>query len=218
MAHIIVASLIIVSGVRADNFLDRFGLKLNPGGIMALGGHFNDHQKLREIANIGVGLNGGLRFIVNDYIALDLGYAFNWMAIKKDSQPFDYKEMHPAFNLQMFTLNGTFSLGSGYLIEPYLTLGAGLCPWRFSQTSLWGAAWPAPGNQKGPFGKNSFGINIGLGAETDTFLFSRCSVFVEIKYHYIYSRDVKRLGTDDFNEQDFLGLNVGLVYYFGNKQ
>jgi opacity protein-like surface antigen len=207
--------LVVVSCGQAASFAERFSLRLSPGGLLALGGYYNDTQKLSEIVNTGIGLNGGIRYKVSDFVFIDLGYAFNWLSVKKDERPFDYKEQNPAFNLQTFSVNGTFFLASGYMIEPYLTLGAGICPWRFSQNPVWGEAWPAPADPEKSFSKTSLGLNIGLGVES--YLFSKVSVFAEIKYFYVFARDIENFGTDDFTEQDFLGLNIGLIYHFGKK-
>lgn len=205
----------IISGVEASDFLNKFSIKLSPGGIFALGGNFNDTEKLRKELNFGLGLGGGLRYKINENIFIDAGYIFNWMSIKEDKRPFAYKEQSPAFNLQMFTLNGTFFLKSGYIVEPYLTLGCAICPWKFSEDAIGGGAWPAPGKPDNDFSNTSLGLNIGLGVEC--YLFSIFSVFVEVKYHYVYTRDVEKFGTDDFTEQDFLGVSIGLIHYFGKK-
>jgi opacity protein-like surface antigen len=209
------ALLIVVSVGRASSFAERLSLRLSPGGILALSGYYNDTSKLNKIVNIGIGLNGGIRYKVSDFIFIDAGYAFNWLSVKKDERPFDYKEQHPALNLQMFSLNGTFFFTSGYTIEPYFTIGAGLCPWQFSQHAFGGGAWPAPCHPENSFSKTSLGLNIGLGLES--YFFSKVSAFAEIKYSYIFARDIEKFGTDDFTEQNFLGLNIGLVYYFGKK-
>jgi opacity protein-like surface antigen len=207
--------LVVVSTGEASGVAERFSLRFSPGGILALDGYYNDTQKLSKVVNMGIGLSGGIRFKVSDFVFIDTGYAFNWLSVKKDERPFDYKEQSPAFNLQTFSLNGTFFFTSGYMIEPYFTLGAGICPWRFSQNPVWGEAWPAPADPEKSFSKTSLGLNVGLGVES--YLFSKVSVFAEIKYFYIFARDPGKFGTDDFTEQDFLGLTIGLIYYFGKK-
>jgi opacity protein-like surface antigen len=212
---LMVALPMIVSGIRASDFLNKFSIRISPGGMLALGGNYNDTEKLSAVVNIGVGLNAALRYEISENIFIDVGYKFTWMSIKGDKKPFAYKEKSPAFNMQMFTLNGTFFLKSGYTVEPYFTLGCGICPWRFSEDSLWGEAWPAPGKPDESFSKTSLGLDIGLGVES--YLFSIFSAFVEIKYYYIFSRDVEKFGTDDFNEQDFLGINIGIIFSFGKK-
>lgn len=215
MICLIVALPMIISGVRASDFLNKFSIRLSPGGILAIDGNYNDTEKLKEVVNIGLGFGGGFRYKINENIFIDASYIFNWMSIKGDKEPFAYKEKSPAFNLQMFTLNGTFFLKSDYMVEPYFTFGCGICPWKFSEDAIWGEAWLAPGKPDESFSNTSLGLNIGLGIES--YFFSRFSVFAEIKYHYVFSRDVEKFGTDDFTEQDFLGLSIGLIFYFGKK-
>ncbi len=205
--------LLIVSGAGAGQLWNRLSFRLSPGGILAVGGSYSDTEKLSSVVNIGAGLSAALRYQVNDYLALDAGYAFQWLSVKKAQRPYAYKEQAPALNIQMISLNATFSLGSGYVVEPYLTAGIGIYPWRFSQTALWGKAWPAPSQPAESFSDTSPGFNIGLGVES--YLFSKVFLTAELKYHYLFSRDVDKFGTDDFTQQDFLGLTIGLLYRFG---
>lgn len=204
-----------ISGVRASDFLKKFSIKLTPTGIFAVDGNYDDTDKLRKVVNIGLGLGGTLRYEVNENVYIDAGYIFNWMSVKEEKKPYAYKETSPAFNLQMVTLNATFFLKSGYMLEPYLTLGCAICPWKFSKDPIWGEAWPALGNPDKSFSNTDFGLNIGLGLES--YFFSLFSLFAEIKYYYVFSRDIEKFGTDDFTQQDFLGLSVGLIYNFKKK-
>jgi opacity protein-like surface antigen len=205
--------LLIASSAGASSFVDRFSFKLSPGGVIAMGGHFTDSVKLNKAVGIGIAMTAALRVKVTDYFVLDAGYTFDWMAVKKSYRPFEYKEQTPALNLGMMTLNGTLFMSQGYAIAPYLTFGAGMCPWQFSRKALGGGAWPAPGNPANEFSAMSFGLNTGLGAEIS--LSTKLNVFVEAKYHYIFARNISKFGTDDFNQQDFLGLNIGLVFHLG---
>jgi opacity protein-like surface antigen len=207
--------LAVVSAAGAANFTDRFSLRLGPGGVVALGGQYSDSEKLGKVVSMGMSFDAVLRYKLNDNVYIDAGYMFDWMSVKKAKRPFDYKESRPALNLQMFTVNGTLFLSSGYRIEPYFTLGAGICPWRFSSRMIWGDPWPAPANPDKQFSGTDLGLNIGFGLEA--FLFRKISAFVEFKYHYIFARHAERFGTDDFTQQDFLGLSVGLAYDFGKK-
>jgi len=200
---------------QAAGFADRFSLRAGPGGLMALSGQYTDSTKLGKAVNIGAQFGGGLRYRFNDYLAAEARYAFGWMPVKKAERPYAYKEGHPAFNLQMLTLNGMLFLSSGYKFDPYLTAGVGIYPWMFSGTALGGEAWPAPGNRENSFSALSPGLNAGAGV--DIFLFAKCFLFAEVQYHYVFARNVGKLGTDDFTQQDFLGLNVGLVFKFGKR-
>lgn len=206
---------VIVSGIGANDLTKRLSIRFAPGGIMALGGSYRDTQKLSQVVNAGAGLGVGLRYQMSENIFLDLGYDFCWLSVKGDYKPFAYKEKSPALNLQMLTVNGVFFLTSGYRLEPYLTLGAGLCPWEFSQVPIWGSPWPAPAQPEESFSNLSLALSCGLGVES--YLFSRFAVFVEIKYLYLFSRDPEKFGTDDFNQQDFLQATIGLTYHFSRK-
>lgn len=209
------AALLLVCTGAGAGVLDRFSLRVGPGAILPLGGSYTDTQKLNKIVQLGAVMNGGLRCQLSEYFYVDAGYAFNWMPVKKEARPFDYKELRPALNIQMWNLNATLFLSKGFVIQPYLTAGAGICPWRFSETSIWGAPWPASSKPAESFDDTSLGLNAGIGAETH--LFSRFSVFLEFKYNYVFTRNPEKFGTDDFNEHDFLGLNVGLVFNLGKK-
>jgi opacity protein-like surface antigen len=206
---------ILASGLAASDGGKRLSLRFAPGGIMALGGHYSDTEKLSGVVNLGAGLGLGLRYEMNENFILELGYDFCWLSVKEDNRPFAYKEQNPALNLQMLTINGIFFLMSGYSLEPYLTLGAGLYPWKFSQVPIWGSPWPAPAKPAENFSDHSPALNIGLGVDVP--LGSKFAAFAEIKYHYIFSRNPGKFGTDDFTQQDFLGLNIGLTYRFGGK-
>jgi len=208
------AVLMIATGVRAG-VVDRFSLRTGFGGLYPLAGNYSDTQKLHKVVSLGAVWNAGIRYQVSDYIYIDAGYAFNWLSVKKTYRPHDYKEMKPAMNIQMWNLNATLFLSKGFVIKPYLTAGVALCPWEFSQKALWGKPWPAPANPKEDFRNTSLGINGGLGLESQ--LSRRFSVYLEFKYNYLYARYPEKFGTDDFNEQDFLGFHIGVVYGLGKR-
>jgi hypothetical protein len=90
-----------------------------------------------------------------------------------------------------------------------------ICPWKFTQNGFFGKAWRAPARYDESFSNTSFGLNAGIGLEV--FSLPIINVFFEVKYYYIFTRDVAKFGTDDFNQQDFIGVNVGIIYYFKRK-
>jgi len=205
----------LASGLASSDLSRRLSFRLAPGGFMALGGHYNDAQKLSQVVNLGAGLGLGLRYELSQNLLLELGADFCWLPVKEDCRPFAYKENNPALNLQMLTVNGLFFLMSGYRLEPYIALGAGLYPWEFSQVPIWGSPWPAPAKPDESFSGRSLGLSVGLGV--DAALSSKLGLFLEVKYHYVFSRNPGKFGTDDFTQQDFLGLNIGLSYRFGGR-
>jgi len=210
-----IAIPIMLSGVNAAGFFNKFSFSPVIGGIIALDGNYTDSEELRKILNPGLSIGAGLRFEINENFYLNAEFRQSWISLKSEKKPFIYKEMKPAFNMQMFMLNGIFYLKSGYQIEPYLTLGAGLCPWWFSKNGISSDAWPVPINPENSFSKKSLGLNVGLGFEI--YLFSKSSVYGEFRYYYVFARDVAKFGTNDFTEQDFFELKIGMVFYFGKK-
>lgn len=194
---------------------DKFSLKLSTSGVFTLGGHYNDRAKLKDITDLGVGLEVGLRCELHNNVYFDLSYRGNWLPIKDSQKPLAYRDNSPAFIMTSFILNGNFYLKSDSSVEPYLSLGGSLSPWHFSTSGFSRNAWPAPGNPEESFSGTSLGLHVGLGVEI--FHVFPFSIFGEVKYYYYFTRDPSKLGTDDFSEQDFLGINIGAIFYFKRK-
>jgi len=197
----------------ASDLFDKVHIMIKPAGSLAIDGHFNDTTKLRETLNPGLGIGLGFRYKIGDNTYLDFSYSYNWLAVKEEFRPFDYQHQTPAFEMHNFCLNGNFYLASGYFIEPYLTLGAGISSWKFSRKILGADAWQAPGNSSESFSDISPLVNIGLGLEV--YAFSKISIIGEVKYNYLFSRNVDKFGTDDFTQQDYLTVNLGFIFRFG---
>jgi opacity protein-like surface antigen len=58
-------------------------------------------------------------------------------------------------------------------------------------------------------------VNVGLGAEANVKL--NLTAIFEVRYTYLFSRNPERFGTDDFTQMDFLGVSLGVIYYFRRK-
>jgi opacity protein-like surface antigen len=209
---IIVILIGAATELRSDGFFDRTNIRLFPGAYFALDGHYNDAYKLRKVLNLGVNGGLGIRFGLTNNTFLELSASETWLPVKKEFRPFSYKEKHPALIMPMYFLNWVFYYKSNYAAEPYLTFGAGISPWKFTRGGLFSRPWKAPANSEENFSDTSFGLNVGLGLEV--FLFQKISVFTEAKYYYFFTRNVPKFGTDDFNQQDFLGINLGVIFYF----
>lgn len=211
----IIIFVMLASGVSAANILSKFSISLKPGGLWALTGSYNDTEKLRDMVLPGVGLGLNLRYEIYKNFFIEVGYSYNWMFIKAEKKPSAYDEDTPAYILPMYTLNGTLYLASGSVV-PYLTLGGGICPWRFSSEAIGGEPWSAPENADENFSKTSLSLNAGLGIEV--YLWSKVSVLAETKYYYIFTKDEEKFGTGDFTAQDFLGIRLGITFHFGKEQ
>lgn len=197
---------------RAADFADRFSLSLNPAGILALAGHYSDSDKLNDVVNIGLGLDLRLRYRLHPNVYFVAGAGYFWMSVKQAYRPFAYREKHPALILPMISAEWMFYLKSGYAVEPYLRLGGFYSPWRFVSNGLGGETWPAIANPSNEFSDKSWGLSSALGVEV--YVWKKISVFGELKYYYLFSRNPEKFGTDDFNQQDFLGVNLGFIFYF----
>jgi opacity protein-like surface antigen len=202
-------------GARASGFIDRFSLRVTPMGMLTLGGHYSDTDKLSAIVDMGGGLAAGLRFELSKNAYLDAGYGYVVLPVKSAMKPFDFRHTSSFFDMSAATLNLSLFLKSGYMIEPFLSLGGGLYPWAFRQKIIGGKTWGSPAKPQTSLSDSSLGIHFGLGVEVS--LFVRLSAVVEFRYTYIYSRNVPRFGTDDFTQQDFLGLQLGVIYYLGKR-
>jgi hypothetical protein len=122
----------------------------------------------------------------------------------------------PGLILPMYTLNGTVLMSQSGSLRPYLSLGGGLCPWRFVEELPRGNIWPAPLDEDETFSKNSLILNAGLGLELIPW--SRVSFLVEAKYHYLFGKDQARFGTEGFGNQGFLGVRLGIVFFYGPQK
>jgi len=198
--------------LRSAGLFNRTNIRLFPGAYFALDGHFNDSYKLRKILNLGLNAGLALRFGLTSNTFIEFSLSESWFSIKEAYRPFSYKENNPALIMPMYFVNWILFYKSNYIAEPYLTFGAGISPWKFTRDGFFGRPWKAPANSEENFSDTSFGLNAGLGVEV--FIFQRISFFTEVKYYYFFMRNVPKFGTDDFNQQDFLGINLGVIFHF----
>lgn len=207
--------IILVMLVKSLSSAD-FSISLNPGGLWALNGNYDETEKLKDIVLSGAGLGLGFRYEISTNFTIEACYSYNWMFIKEEKRPYAYKDDKPALLIPMYTLNGTFFLTSSKTLDPFLTAGVGIFPWWFSSQVTGGELWTAPENSEEDFSKTSLGLNIGMGI--DVYISSKISLTAESKYYYIFAKDKEKFGTDEFTNQDFLGIRLGLTYHFGKKQ
>jgi opacity protein-like surface antigen len=212
---LVVILLTSTAGLGASGPFDNFSFRLNGGILFNLGGRYSDARKFKDVVDLGGGLNIGLRYEVSKNIYLDAAVGYTVLTVKQGAQPFSFRRDTSYFDQASATLNASLYLKSGYAIEPYLTLGGGLYPWAFRSEIFGGRTWPSPAQPQTGLRDSSFGLNIGLGAEANVFL--KMTAILEVRYTYVFSRNVPRFRTDDFTETDFLGISVGIIYYFVRK-
>jgi len=199
----------------AAGLFDNFSLRVSPGGLFNLGGSYTDTQKFRDIVDLGGGLNLGLRYEVSKNVYLEAACGYAIMTVKSGQKPYAFRHGSSYFNMASATLNAALYLKSGYAIEPYFILGGGLYPWAFRSGIFGGRTWSAPSKPQAGLRDTSLGLNFGLGIEANILV--HLSAVFEVRYTYLFSKNVARFGTNDFTQTDFLGVNLGVVYYFKRK-
>ncbi len=202
-------------GLGAAGLFDNFSLRVSPGGLFNMGGSYTDSQKFRDIVDLGGGLNLGLRYEVSKNVYLDAACGYAIMTVKSGQKPYAFRHSNSYFNMASATLNAALYLKSGYAIEPYFILGGGLYPWAFRSGVFGGRIWPAPSKPQAGLRDTSLGLNLGLGIEANIFV--HLSAVLEVRYTYLFSKNVARFGTNDLSQTDFLGVNLGVIYYFKRK-
>jgi len=202
-------------GLGAAGLFDNFSLRVSPGGMFNLGGSYTDARKFRDIVDLGGGLNVGLRYELGKNVYLDAACGYTIMSVKSGQKPYAFRHDNSYFSLASATLNASLFLKSGYAIEPYFTFGGGLYPWAFRSGLLGGKTWPAPSKPQTGLRDSCPGLNFGLGLEANVLV--HLSAVFEIRYTYLFSRNVARFGSDDLTQTDFLGINLGVIYYFKRK-
>jgi opacity protein-like surface antigen len=209
---IAVLAILAVGTSRAE-YARHLSIGLHPGTLLSIHGAYSESETLRDTVIPGVGLGLVLRYRLGPHLSLDAGYGYNWMFLKAEKRPSGYADQKPALVLPMYTLGGTVFLASGGSVEPYLSLGIGLCPWRFSSQAFGGSYLAVPDNSDERFSKTSLDLNGGLGIEIK--LWSRLSLSAEADYHMLFAKDAAKFGTNGFGRQGFLGIRAGLVFHFG---
>ena len=205
----------LAPGTATAGLLSRFGIGLNAGTLLSLRGNYIGSQTLKNTVLPGAGPGLSLRYRLNKNFFIDGSFSYNWMFFKANMRPADYASDKPAFVAPMYTLNGTFYPMSGHRIEPYLTVGGGICPWWFSSQATGGVLWLSPGNPDEAFTKVSKLIDGGLGIEV--MIWSKLSILGEVKYYHIFAKDEYKFGKGYFGDQDLLGIRLGITFYFGGK-
>lgn len=203
------------AGLGAKGVIDNISFRVSPGILFNLGGSYTDVRNFRDVVDLGGGLNIGLRYEINKNIYFEAAYGYTIQPVKNGQQPFEFRHESSYFDMSAVTFNAVLYLKSGYAIEPFLTLGGGVYPWVFRSGWFGGDVWPAPAKPQTTLRDTDFGLNVGLGVEANVLL--NLTAIFEVRYSYIYSRDIPRFATDDFTQIDFLGFSLGVIYYFKRK-
>jgi len=193
--------------------LDRFAVGLRFGTLLSQKGNYNSSATLSRTVLPGAGWGFSLRYRITNSLFIDGGFSYNWMYFRKETRPAAWVDHKPAFIAPLYSLNLTYHLPAVRGVSPFVTAGCGVCPWWFSSAVFGGEMWMAPADRKEQFTDVSRQVNAGLGIEIP--IGSKLAVQGEARYHRVLVGHVARFGA--FGDQDLLGVQVGVTFYFGGR-
>ena len=199
----------------------KFGIAVRASGIAPTNGDFTASGTVNDMFDVGPSFGGQLTYTPIKYITVVGGFDYGWMKIKDGFKPASGAE--PNINLPQIFLKGQFNFGSlienpNNRVNPYVSVGAGLYPWKVTSDGINGDAQLfANGND---FKKTSFGLLGSSGVEV--FLIDRLSVFAEGTYHFLFAENKSEFvgstnaglsGFTGFDDQGFVTFGGGVTFY-----
>jgi opacity protein-like surface antigen len=194
----------------------KMNLKLWGGGITSVRGDFAPGLKTDEVVKDGQSFGLAWQYFPLRSLGIQAGYELGWMRFDKSHRLEPDKS--PAFAIHQITLAGVYNFAnladSRARIRPYLSAGAGIYPFRFTEDGITGKAQTLPNGKK--FAKTSFGLNGGAGIEV--LPMNRLSINGGARYHYLFAKDNDKFGTDsNFGDQANLSVGIGLSYRLASR-
>jgi opacity protein-like surface antigen len=204
----------------ADKYSVSFGGGLynspNVGMILSPKNGFDASDDLSDVVKTGSDLELKFGYRITDNWIVEGRYMYGWMYFKDGKKPVQSDD--PAFVLQGVTVNGVYNLGPVFnpnvQLEPYVTLGVGMYPWKVTKDGMSGDAFSSPVDNSKDFSGVSFGWNTGMGLEY--YVHENWSLGLGFRYHYVFMEDKDKFGSD-FENQSFTNFNLGASYHFSVK-
>jgi hypothetical protein len=211
---IIILTILALGGTSAYamDMSKHIGFSAWAGGIMPINGNVSADEKLSDV----VGMYGfpavEIKYVIMDKASVGVNFGYGYMPIKDDKKPEELKDLTPALNMPYVSLNGTFNFGpmmksENNKLNPFITAGAGMYMWYFSENQRTNKQKTAKGEE---WKASSLGINFGGGVEY--FVKEKLSVFGRLNYHMVMMKDEEKFGPD-FGNQGFLTFGAGVSYY-----
>lgn len=226
MKKLIVILAILVFGGTTAYALDmsnHVGFGAWAGGNMSLNGSYSADDNLSDVVGIFAFPAVELKYVVIDKAAVAVNFGYGYMPMKdekKEEMGDRFKDLTPALNLPYVTLNGTFNFGPMMKAEdnklnPFLTAGAGMYMWYFSENERSEKLYAVGKSGKmEEFKATSLGINVGGGVEY--FAMENLAAFGRVNYHMVMMKDEDKFG-ENFDNQGFLMFGAGVTYYIPTK-
>ena len=191
------------------------------GGFVnnAHGGFFAPSHTMSEVLDAGTNLNVGVSYGLSEIFRLEALVDYSFASFDDEIQnaagrvPFDFGP-DPTYSMMAFKLRSITHLnpvlGTGNVISPFVTFGAGIYSLRITDDGLGGDTIPSPHNSLKNVSKTAFGLNAGVGVEF--YLTPTLALIANGKYDLVMTDDSTRFGPD-FRDQGFFSIDLGFNFY-----
>jgi hypothetical protein len=217
VAVVIFCTLLAGGSAYGMDMSKHIGFSVWGGGFMPVSGKYNSEDKLSDWFGLYGFPAAELKYLIIDKVALGVNAGYGYSPIiegKKKELGAEFKDLTPALNMTLVSLNGTFNFGpmiksTNNLLNPFVTIGVGTYSWYFAKNERTDKL-PAPADTTQQFKATSWGVNFGGGAEY--FVTAKFAAFARLNYHLVMMKDEKKFG-EDFGNQGFLTFGAGVTLY-----
>ncbi|MGD9487005.1 MAG: outer membrane beta-barrel protein [Calditrichaceae bacterium] len=203
----------------AGNWTGKIGITPTAGAMIPSNGSFDSHGDLKDVVETGQNWGVSVRYGVTPNLAVEGSFSYSWMYVVDSEKP--DADLDPAYVMPSIILGIVYKYGPfidlkiNRNISPFVSLGLGLHPWKFSNDGVNGTAVAAKYQSKDDFSKTSFGMNVGAGVEYS--ISKNLAVSGQGKYYFVFSEDEEKFGAN-FDNQGFIGLDFSLTYYLSLRK
>ncbi|MGD9898722.1 MAG: outer membrane beta-barrel protein [Calditrichaceae bacterium] len=198
----------------ASDWKGKIGITPTAGAMIPSNGSFDNHGDLKDVVETGQNWGVSVRYGITTNLAVEGSFSYSWMYVVDSEKP--EADLDPAYVMPsiifgiVYKFDPFINLKFSRNISPFVSLGLGLHPWKFSNDGVSGTVVAAKYQSEDEFSKTSFGMNVGAGAEYS--ISKNLSVSGQGKYYFVFSEDEEKFGAN-FDNQGFIGLDFSLTYY-----
>lgn len=211
---LILVSVMMTGAGFAGDWTGSIGITPTAGAMIPSNGRFDNHGDLKDVVETGQNWGVSVRYGITSNLAVEGSFSYSWMYVVDSEKP--DADLNPAYVMPSIILGIVYKYGPfidlkiNRNLSPFISLGLGLHPWKFSDDGVNGATIAAKYQSKDDFSKTSFGMNVGTGVEYS--ISKNLAVSGQGKYYFVFSEDDEKFGAN-FDNQGFIGLDFSLTYY-----
>jgi opacity protein-like surface antigen len=205
--------LVIVPVVQAGQTAEvgSIGFNVNGGINIPVSGEIASNTTFSDVFNVGPTFEARIMYLPMKHLTVLAGFDYSFLKMEDESRVGIAGE--PYFTMPCVYIDGILNIGDlinnpDNILNPYVLAGGGLYFWKVTDDGVGGDAILLENGED--FSKTSFGLQFGAGLEV--FATPQLSIFVEGKYHHIFSEDTDEFG-DKFSNLGTISVNAGVTYY-----